>query len=88
MTGFESSGGRISGFIVWGIKYPTLDSLGGCVDFFQKIFLYKIRPIPNIDLKPDFHTDSVRYQIHDSPRKNVKLDRSTFSNIKDQMLKN
>ena len=36
MTGFESSGGRISGFIVWGIKYSTLDSLGGYVDFFHK----------------------------------------------------
>jgi len=33
----------------------------------QKLFLYKIRPIPNIVLKPDFHTDSVRYQIHYSP---------------------
>lgn len=30
----------------------------------QKLFLHKIRPIPNIVLKPDFHTDSVRYQIY------------------------
>jgi len=34
LTGFESSGGRISGFIIWGVKYSTLDSLGGYVDFF------------------------------------------------------
>ena len=34
MTGFESSGGKISGFILWGMKYSTLDSLGGYVDFF------------------------------------------------------
>jgi hypothetical protein len=34
LTGFESLGGRISGFILWGMKYSTLDSLGGYVDFF------------------------------------------------------
>jgi hypothetical protein len=28
LTGFESSGGRISDFIVWEIKYSILDSLG------------------------------------------------------------
>jgi len=40
LTGFESSGGRISGFILWGVKYSTLDSLGGYVEFFHKKYIY------------------------------------------------
>ena len=40
LTGFESSGGRISGFIVWGMKYSTLNSLWGYVDFFLYRNLY------------------------------------------------
>jgi len=42
LTGFESLGGRISGFILWGMKYSTLDSLGGYVDFFHFVFIWQI----------------------------------------------
>ena len=60
MTGFESSGGKISGFILWGVKYSSLDSLGGYVDFFLKFYeIYGIDGLEciKIDVLHDcFHT--------------------------------